>query len=114
MKKNKTGISVRKVAEISAGVAVIGASAYYLLGPKRKQHRKKVGTLATKIKREIEKELKKMKSVTQPFYQDAVDTIVKTYSKKYKDYSDEINTFAKKLKTHPPLKKAKKLFKKVI
>ena len=98
MTKKKSGMSMGKVVGLGAGVAAIGAGAYYLFGPKGKQHQKKASAWAAEMKREVEKEIKKVKSVTEPLYQDTVDVIAKTYSKKYKNYSGEINAFAKKLK----------------
>lgn len=106
-------MSVGKIAGIGAGVAAVGAGAYYLFGPKGKKHQKKASAWAAEMKREVEKELKKMKGVTKPLYQDVVDAIAKTYSKKYKNYSGEINAFAKKLKTRPTLKKVKSTIKKI-
>ena len=98
MTKKKGEMSVGKAAVIGAGVAAVGAGAYYLLGPKGKEHQKKLKTLMTEMKKGVEKELKKVKSVTEPLYQSAVDTIATTYSKQYKEHADEINAFAKKLK----------------
>lgn len=98
MAKKKSEVSVGKVAIIGAGVAAVGAGAYYLLGPKGKQHQKKVKALMTEMKKGVEKELKKVKSVTEPLYQSAVDAMATTYSKQYKEHADEINAFAKKLK----------------
>ncbi|MDO8183746.1 MAG: hypothetical protein Q7T49_02060 [bacterium] len=123
MTKKKSGMSVGKAVGLGVGVAAVGAGAYYLLGPKGKQHQKKASAWAAEMKKEIEKELKKVKNVTKPLYQDTVDTIAKTYSKKYKNYSGEINSFAKKLKgeggglqhkTRLTLKKVKSNTKKVI
>lgn len=93
-KKNSIG----KALAISAGVAAVGAGAYYLLGPKGKKHQKKTEVWMAGMIKEVEKELKKAKSVTKPLYYNAIDTMAKTYSKKYKEYSPEINAFAKKLK----------------
>lgn len=43
----------------TVGVGMAAAGAYYLLGPKGKQHRKKAGILAKKLKSDIKKEIKK-------------------------------------------------------
>jgi gas vesicle protein len=98
MTKKKSEMSVGKAAVIGAGVVAASAGAYYLLGPKGKQHQKKAKIWMAEIKTEVEKELKKVKSVTKPLYQNTVDAIATTYSKQYKEHANEINAFAKKLK----------------
>lgn len=98
MTKKKSGLSVGKVAAISTGVAMAGAGAYYFLGPKGKQHQKKVKTWMLEMEKGIEKKLKNAKSVSELFYHDTVDSIATTYSKQYKEYGDEITAFADKLK----------------
>lgn len=121
--KKKNGVSVGKVTAIGAGVAAVGAGAYYLLGPKGKQHQKKVKTWMAEMKMEVKKELKKVKSVTEPFYHNVVDVITATYGQQYKEHAGEINAFAKKLKgewknvqpkTRPVMKKVKSTAKKTI
>jgi uncharacterized protein HemX len=72
MKKSKK-MSVGKKIAIGAGVAAIGAGAYYLLGPKAKAHQKKVSVLANKAKKEAKKEMKEIKKEIKK---------VKTVSKK--------------------------------
>lgn len=96
--KNKSGMSVGKVATIGAGVATVGAGAYYFLGPKGKQHRGKAKAWMVEMEMEIEKKLKKAKNITELFYHGAVDTMATIYSKQYKEYAGEITTFADKLK----------------
>ncbi|MFA5997921.1 MAG: hypothetical protein WC814_00790 [Candidatus Paceibacterota bacterium] len=98
VKKKKSGMSVGTAAAIGAGVAAVSAGAYYFLGPKGKQHRGRAKVWMTKMETDIEKKLQKAKSVTQPLYRDAVDTIAATYSKRYKEHAPEIKALAKKLK----------------
>lgn len=123
MKKNKKIVSVGKVAAVGAGVAAVGAGAYYLFGPKGKQHQRVAKNWIVKMEKDVEVKIKKVKSITKPIYHGVVDAIAKTYSKEYKDYSEEINSFAKKLKeewkdikheTIPAVKKAKNNIKKVV
>ena len=87
----------RKVA-IGAGIAAVGAGAYYLLGPNKKAHQKKVADLLAKIKKEVQSEIKKGKLVTASLYHDAVDTIAENYGKQYTMHKNEIKALAKKLK----------------
>jgi len=123
MTKNKKLISVGKIAAVEAGVAAVSAGAYYLFGPKGKQHQKLAKAKVVEMKVELEKTLKKAENLTKPYYQGIVDTMAKTYSKQHKEYSEEINVFAKKLKnewkdmehkTAPVLKKIKSTIKKTI
>ena len=116
MTKKKSGLSVGKVAAISTGIAMVGAGTYYFLGPKGKQHQKKVKTWMLEMEKEIEKKLKNAKSVSELFYHDAVDSMAATYAKQYKEYGGEITAFADKLKgewkgvqhkTRPVIKKTK-------
>ena len=122
MKKTKK-MSVGKVAVVGAGVAALGAGAYYLLGPKGKKHQNDAKIWMAEMKKEVEKKVNKIKKVTKPLYHGAVDVMAKTYSKQYKEYSGEINAFAKKLKNEwkdtekkaaPIIKKTKSTIKKVV
>ncbi|MFA5934803.1 MAG: hypothetical protein WC827_02900 [Candidatus Paceibacterota bacterium] len=123
MPKTKKIISVGKVAAVGAGVAAVSAGAYYLFGPKGKQHQRMAKNWLVKMEKDIEIKIKKAKSVTKPIYHGAVDAMAKTYSKQYKEYSGEINAFAKKLKNEwkdtekkvvPAIKKTKSVIKKTI
>jgi hypothetical protein len=110
MKKNKKRMSGGEMAAVGAGVAVLGAGAYYLLGPNAKAHQKKASALMAKMKKEVASEIKKAKIVTTPLYHKAVDIISENYSKEYKAHEKEIKAFAKKLKGEweETKKKAKK------
>lgn len=96
-KTTKTSIG-KKVAGV-AGLAAIGAGAYYLLGPNAKAHQKKASALLGKMKKEVQDEIKKAKEVTVPLYNNAVDAISENYAKEYKAFEKEIKDFAKKLKS---------------
>lgn len=98
MTKEKRKISVGKIAAIGAGVAAAGAGAYYLFGPEGKQHQKKAKAWMKEMQQEVEKNLKKFKSISGPIYKSAVDTIAETYGKQYKEHAGEIKAFAKQLK----------------
>lgn len=110
MKKGKK-ISMGKKIVLGAGVAALGAGAYYLLGPKGKENQKKALALASKMKKEVEKEMKKAKKATAPVYYKIIDTISSNYTKQYKLHEKDIKSFAKKLKGE--WKKAKKTVKSV-
>ena len=61
-KINKKGLSGGKVLAVEAGMAALGAGAYYLLGPDGKKNQKKALALVSKIKKEVKSDAKKIKS----------------------------------------------------
>jgi hypothetical protein len=97
MKNNKKMSAGKKMA-VGAGIAALGAGAYYLFGPNAKVHQKKASVLMGKIKKEVVSEIKKAKSVTMPVYHKTVDVVSKNYAKQYKLHEKEIKAIAKKLK----------------
>ena len=98
MKNTKKGMSVGRKLVTAAGVAAVGAGAYYLLGPNAKTHQKKASVLMTKMEKEVKSEIKKAEGVTIPLYHKAVDIVSKNYAKQYKAHEKDIKSFAKKLK----------------
>jgi hypothetical protein len=98
MKKNNK-MSVGKKVAIGAGLAAVGAGAYYLLGPDAKVHQKKAADLLAKMKKEVQSEVKKAKEISDPVYHKVVDAISENYAKQYKAHEKEIKAFAKKLKS---------------
>ena len=111
MQKNKK-MSVGKKVAIGAGLAAVGAGAFYLLGPNAKVHQKKVSALAAKMKKEVTKEVKKAKAATMPLYHKAVDTVSKNYAKQYKLHEKDIKALASKMKAE--WKGAGKVVKKTV
>lgn len=91
-------ISKGKMAAIGAGVAVVGAGAYYLLGPDGKKHQKKISALMNKMEKEVKSKIKQAKDTTKPIYEKAVDAVAKTYGEQYEAHEKEIKSLAKKLK----------------
>ena len=55
---NKKGMSLGKRVMIGAGVAAVGAGAYYLLGPDGKKNQKKAKAWMAKMKKEHAGEIK--------------------------------------------------------
>lgn len=91
----------KKVAVGAAGAAAIsavGAGVYYLFGPKAKVHQKKTKALISKMKKEIDREVKKARKVTAPIYDDVVNAISSNYAKQYKIHEGDIKALAKKMK----------------
>lgn len=94
----KSGMSGAKMAGVAAGLAAVGAGAYYLMGPKGKMHQQKAKALFAKMEKEVKSEMKKAKEVSMPIYHKAVDIVSKNYVKQYKMHEKDIEAFAKKLK----------------
>jgi len=97
-KKKKNKIGGKGMAAAAAGAAALGAGAYYLFGPNKKEHQKKAKVLMGKMRKEIVREAKKAKAVTIPVYHKAVDAISDTYAKEYKLHEKDIRAIAQKLK----------------
>jgi hypothetical protein len=120
--KKKKGISGGKILAAGAGVAALAGGAYYLLGPDAKKNQKKALATVAKMKKEVEKEMKKAKEVGIPAYHKAVDVISENYAKQYEMHAPEIRAFAQMLKKEwkgvvkkaakQPVKKPTKVFKK--
>jgi hypothetical protein len=99
-KQKKNKISAGKIIATGAGVAILAAGAYYFLGPNGKKNQKKAKVWMTKMEKEAEGKVKKIKNATLPMYHKTIDTLVETYSKKYKEHAPEIKAFAKHLKSN--------------
>ena len=56
--KNKKGMSASKMVAIGAGIAAVGAGAYYALGPNGKKNMKKAGAMIKKAEKKIEAKAK--------------------------------------------------------
>ncbi len=82
----------------AAGVAALGAGAYYLFGPDAKVHQKKAKQVLERVRKGVTVELKKAKEVTIPLYHKAVDMAAEKYSKEYKLHEKDIKAIAQKLK----------------
>jgi hypothetical protein len=96
--KKKKGMTAGKILALGAGVAALGAGAYYFMGPDSKEHKKKVSALTKKIKKEVSQKVSKVKNITEPMYHKTIDTLVGAYGKEYKIHEKEIKALADKLK----------------
>lgn len=90
MSKKKNKASVGKMLAVGAGVAALGAGAYYLMGPDGKKNQKKAKAWITKMKKEHGGDIK---AISEQF-------------KKNLDIAEK--------KAKPVLKQAKKSVKKTI
>lgn len=128
--KKKSGVSVGKVVAIGAGVAALGATAYYFLGPNGKKNQKATKDWMIEAKKKIIEKVEKTKEMTQEVYDIVIDQVVDPYIKKNAGSVKEIKAFADtvkkqwkdvarvraaKNKTKYPVKKVvKKVAKKVV
>lgn len=79
--KKSNKISGGKKMMVGAGMAALGAGAYYLLGPDGKKHQKKASAVLAKVKKEVEGEIKKAKSEWKDVSKKLVKKTVKASKK---------------------------------
>lgn len=99
MTKNKNKNKVSTAIAVGLGLATLSGGAYYYFGPKGKKHQKEAKVWMQNMKEEVENKLKKAKDVSSKIYHNEVDVIADKYTKKYKDYANEIGIFSKNLKS---------------
>lgn len=107
--------NIKKVIATGAGVAILGATAYLLLGPDGKKNQKAVKNWAIKMKKEVVDEFKKAKKYTKPVYHDVVNKIHEKYkavksidNKELKALAGEIKKHWDKIEKHAKVKAPKK------
>lgn len=83
---------------IGAGLAAIAASAYFFLGPDGKKHQKKMKGWMVRMKGEVLEKLEDAQGVTQPIYNDIVDTVAKAQAVAGNIPKAEVLALAKDLK----------------
>jgi hypothetical protein len=110
-KKGGSHMSKTGMAAAAAGAAAVGAGAYYLLGPNAKAHQKKVSTIVSKMKKEVEKQAKKAEDLSTPIYHKVVDAVAENYAKQYKMHENDIRYIAQKIKQEWLAPKKKKAVK---
>jgi hypothetical protein len=89
-----------EIAVIGASLAGLAAAAYFFLGPKGKKHRHHAKVWAIKMKEEVVKKLEMAKEITEPIYQEIVDSVAKEYKRGKKASQPEIEVLAQDLKKH--------------
>jgi hypothetical protein len=121
--KKKTGVSTGKIVAVSAGVAALGAGAYYFLGPNGDKNQKKASVWMNGMKKDILNSMIKIKDTTESMRHTALDAIGATYTKQYNEHAGDIQTFIKDIKKEwrgvkksatPVVKKATTAVQKVV
>ncbi len=97
-KKMASKSGAGSVVAIGAGVAALAAASYYLFGPKGSKHRAQLKGWSIKMKGDVVEAIEKLKSVSEPVYNEIVDTIAAEYTKKYGSSKKEIAALAGELK----------------
>lgn len=99
-KTNRKGSGAAKVVAIGAGIAGVAATAYFFLGPDGKKHQKDAKAWTVKMKGDVLKKLKAVRTMSEPAYRDMIDAVATKYEKKMKADHKEIWALAQDLKKH--------------
>jgi hypothetical protein len=76
-KQTKNTSDMGSMAAMGAGLAALAAGAYFFFGPDGKKHQKKMKGWMVRMKGEVLEKLENAQEVTQPIYNDIVDTVAK-------------------------------------
>lgn len=96
--KNRKNNDTKEAAMVGAGLAALAAGAYFFLGPKGKKHQKQMKGWMVKMKGEVLEKLEDAKDVTEPLYNEIVDTVARTNAVAGKIPKSEIAALANDLK----------------
>ena len=97
MKKNNNN-DLAENAMMGAGLAILAAGAYFFLGPDGKKHQKKMRGWMVRMKGEVLEKLEDAKDVSEPVYNDIVDTVARANAVAGKIPKNEIMALAQDLK----------------
>jgi|AAFX01.1.fsa_nt_gi hypothetical protein len=97
-KNSNKGMDSKEEVLIGAGLAALAAGAYFFLGPKGKKHQKQMRGWMVKMKGEVLEKLEEAKEITEPIYNDIVDSVAKTNAVAGKIPQAEIKALAADLK----------------
>lgn len=100
MKKQAQKSKAVQMAVIGASLAGLAATAYFLFGPKGKKHQKQAKAWAIKMKGEVVEKLEMAREITEPVYNEIIDSVSKEYKKGKKATQSEIEELAVDLKKH--------------
>ncbi len=88
----------REMAAVGAGIAAIAAGAYFFFGPDGSKHQKKMKGWMVKMKGDVLEKLEDAIDVTEPIYNDIVDSVARTQAVAGKIPKTEIMALAIDLK----------------
>ncbi len=72
---NRNNNDSKEAVMVGAGLAALLAGAYFFLGPDGKKHQRKMRGWMVKMKGEVLEKIEDAKEVTQPIYNEIVDTV---------------------------------------
>lgn len=100
--KKKTTKKTEGKKSLFIGAAVAGAAAataaYYLYGPKGKQHRSQIKGWTLKAQGEVMERIEKLKEIDRDTYNKVVDDVTKKYAKAKNVAAKEVASFAQDVK----------------
>lgn len=96
----KKGLGTKAVLGIGAGVAALSAAAYILFGPEGKKNRKIIKGWSVKMKGEIIEKFENVKELTEPVYNEIVDSIQAKYAKLKNVDQEELTKVVGEIKKH--------------
>jgi len=99
-KSGKSESNTAKIVAVGASVAALAATAYFFLGPDGKKHQKHAKAWAIKMKGEIVEKLEMVREISQPVYNEIVDSVAAEYAKTMKGDHAEVRQLANDLKKH--------------
>ena len=85
---------------IGASLAGLAATAYFFMGSESKKRQKYAKAWAIKMKGDVVEKLEKAREISEPVYQDIINTIAAKHSKKINLGTEEVNALAQDLKKH--------------
>lgn len=88
----------KEMAAVGAGIAAIAAGAYFFFGPDGNKHQKKMRGWMVKMKGDVLEKLEDARDVTEPIYNDIVDSVARTQAVAGKIPKTEIMALAMDLK----------------
>ena len=102
MKKTiKKNVSAKvKPMNIGVGLAALAAGAYFFLSNQGKANQKHAKAWAIKMKGDVVGKLETAREVTEPIYNDIIDSVAAKHAKIMKLNSQEVNELAQELKKH--------------
>lgn len=97
-KKSLDGADKTKLIVAGASVAALAAGAYFFFGPNGKKNQKNAKAWALKMKAEIIEKLETAREVSEPVYNQIIDTVAAEYLGAKKADQGEISKLVKDLK----------------
>lgn len=99
-KTKKGGSGAVELAVVGATLAGLAATTYFFFGPKGKTHQKHAKAWAIKMKGDVVEKLEQAREMSEPAYQEIIDSVAVEYTKGKKASQEEIDALAQDLKKH--------------